>query len=343
MDQHKIELPRIVFVGRGAIEKLPELCKELGLRGRPLVITGENTRGIAGDRVAGLLSALKPKLDIAKEASYAEVERIRIASRGFFDFVIGTGGGKVIDSAKLLAFEEGAPFISIPTAPSHDGIASDRVSITEKNERHSVMVKPPVAILADIGILSAAPYRMIASGCADIISNYTAVYDWGLGKKQGEYYSEYAASLSLLSAEIVMNSTGLIKNREERGIRNLMEALVSSGIAMSLAGSSRPGSVAEHMFSHALDAMGSGNMHGEQCGIGAIIMAYMQGSGWKLVRDRLAEVGAPVTAKELGLSEEMIVKAVLGAKGIRKRHTILDEKPADEKMVLDVCRAVGVL
>ncbi len=342
MDPHFIELPRVVLVGNGVIGKIPEITRELKLSGKPLILTGPTTKGIAGEKVQALFSNIRPDMEIVQEASYSEVGRIRdkISDIGF---VIGVGGGKVIDTGKLFAFKEEIPFISVPTAPSHDGIASDRVSVKDKEFKYSLRAKPPAAIIADIGVLASAPYRLIASGCADIISNYTAVFDWKLGRKKGEYYSEYAAALSLLSAEIVLRSVDIIKEKQERGIRNLVEALVSSGISMSLVGSSRPSSGAEHMFSHVLDSMDSKALHGEQCGIGSIFTAFLQGQDWRRIRNSLFEIGAPVTAKDLGITEDQFAAAMLNANKIRKRYTILDEKDLDKNRIIDIARTTGIL
>jgi glycerol-1-phosphate dehydrogenase [NAD(P)+] len=265
--------------------------------------------------------------------------------------VVAVGGGKVIDVSKLVAYRNSVPFVSVPTAPSHDGIASETASIQgQDGDKCSFKARSPIAIVADIGILKSAPYRLIASGAADVISNYTAVNDWKIAaKSKGEYYSEYAASLALLSSEIVTNSARMIKGLEERGIRNLVEALISSSISMSLAGSSRPASGAEHAFSHALDTMGAEGLHGEQCGVGSIIMAAHQGEksqqqpvSWEAIRDALKAVGAPVTADGLGVGKDKILDALLEGRNVRDRYTILHEKPLDRKAAEQLCRATGV-
>jgi len=343
MEQHKIELPKIVFIGKSCLGKIEEICNELNLSGKPLIITGTQTRNIAGSFIFESLKEMEPVMKLVNRADYGTAKKITESLKNI-GFVIGVGGGKNIDMGKLIAFLTNKPFISVPTAPSHDGIASDRVSINRENKKHSIKAKPPVAILADIDVIMSAPYKMIASGCADIISNYTAVYDWELAKNRtGEYYSEYAASLSRLSAKIVLRSAKIIKRKTERGIRNLMEALVTSGISMSLSGSSRPASGSEHMFSHALDFLGSSAMHGEQCGVGTIIMAYLQGRNWSMIKSKLMEIGAPVNANGLNVTEKMIVDAVLMAKNIRKRYTILDEVSLTRERAKEVCKRVGVI
>lgn len=55
---------------------------------------------------------------------------------------------------------------------------------------------------------------------------------------------------------------------------------------MCIAGSSRPTSGSEHMFSHALDVLHPGKaLHGEQCGVGCIMMMNLHGGDWKAIRD----------------------------------------------------------
>lgn len=343
MEPHIIELPRKILVGRNVIGKIPELLKTLGIEGRILILSDKTTRGIAGGKIQDLLTGnFEADLEIVKESSLKEAERIgKSCSKP--GCIIGAGGGGVIDVGKKVSIDLGSTFISIPTAPSHDGIASERISLTDGNVKHSLRGNPPTAIVADIEILMNAPCRLIASGCADAISNYTAVFDWRLARDRGEYYSDYAGNLALLSARTVMKSAELIKEKKERGIRNLVEALISSGISMSLVGSSRPASGAEHMFSHALDMLGSQALHGEQCGFGSILTAKLQGQDWNMIRDKLKAIGAPVTVRELGIEKENIIKALLDAKKIRKRYTILDKKPLDREKALELCKATGVL
>ncbi len=338
MDPHFIELPRVVLIGNNVISRIPEICHEIGHNGKILVLADKTTKDIVGSQIKDMLDA---EIDIVEDSCQIEVDRI--IARNMPDQVIAAGGGKVIDVAKMVSFNKDVPFISVPTAPSHDGIASERASIKANGEKKSLRAKPPAAIVADIGILKSAPYRLIASGAADVISNYTAVNDWKIAShSKGVYYSDYAGSLSLLSSEIVIGSANDIRAQNERGIRNLVEALVSSGIAMSLVGSSRPASGAEHAFSHALDTLGTDALHGEQCGIGSIIMAAHQEKKWERIKLALDSLMAPITANKIGIEKNKIIDALILAKSIRERYTILDEKPIDREEAIKLCERTGI-
>ena len=108
------------------------------------------------------------------------------------------------------------------------------------------MAQSPLAIIADTDIIMKSPWRFTISGCGDVISKLTAVKDWKLAhEEKNEYYGSYAASLALMSAKLVMQNVELIKPDNEEGIRVLIEALISCGVSMSIAGSSRPCSGSE--------------------------------------------------------------------------------------------------
>ena len=67
-------------------------------------------------------------------------------------------------------------------------------------------------------------------------------------------------------------------------VRVIVEAVISAGVASCIAGSSRPCSGAEHLFSHAIDHLEFGiGLHGEKCGIGSIMIAKLQGQNWKKI------------------------------------------------------------
>ena len=151
-------------------------------------------------------------------------------------------------------------------------------------------------------------------------------------KRNWRYYGRYAADLALMSAKIVMeNSSEFAKKGLDA--RVIVEGLISAGVASCIAGSSRPCSGAEHLFSHALDKIAPGiGLHGEKCGIGSILIGKLQGQDWKKIVNTLKNVGAPTTAKEIGLTEEIVIDALTIAQDLRpERYTILKETKMTER------------
>ncbi|MBP2132775.1 glycerol-1-phosphate dehydrogenase [NAD(P)+] [Methanomicrobium sp. W14] len=322
-----LQMPRDVLIGHGIIEQLPKVCEDLHLGKSALVISGKNTIKAAGGHARDLLGE-KYDVDVflADNISVPTIEKVEKIAHDF-DFLVGVGGGKVIDLAKVVSYNTDSQFISVPTAASHDGIASSRASVPTENGSVSLDAHPPHAVVADTEIIARAPHRLMASGCADVISNYTAILDWELSHRiKGEPISEYAAALSRMTAEILVKNSSFMYPGSEEGAWMVIKALVSSGVAMSIAGSSRPASGGEHKFSHALDVIAPNKgLHGEQCGIGSIMTMYLHGGDWRGIRKSLKDIGAPTTPAEIGIDDETAVKAMLMAKNIRpERFTILD-------------------
>jgi glycerol-1-phosphate dehydrogenase [NAD(P)+] len=327
-----MQLPRSVLVREGAIEDVNVICKDLKLSGRALVISDDTTYRIAGKTVSEiLLEEHEVEVEKIKDATFWEVDRVLQKAREVgVTFVLGVGGGRVIDVAKLVAKRGEMEFLSVPTAASHDGIASSRASLKGSGSEAtaSVAARAPLGVIADIEIIRKSPYRLTASGCGDIIAKYTAVRDWELARDHnGEDYSEYASALSLMSAKIIADSSKSISDGSETSIRKVVKALISCGVAMSIAGSSRPGSGSEHKFSHALDAIAlKPALHGEQCGVGTIMMTKLQGGDWEHMRTVLEDIGAPVDAEGLGIEPELVIEALMMAHKIREdRYTILGD------------------
>lgn len=322
-----MQLPRNVLIGHDVYGQIPSVCDDLKLGSSALLVSGRGTMGLAGERVRDILAAGHTiKTFTAETISPAVIGEASAAAAGA-DFLVGVGGGRVIDTAKIVAFNLDLPFISVPTAASHDGIASARASVPVESGHASLEAQPPMAIIADTEVIASAPHRLLAAGCADVISNYTAILDWELAHRvKGEPMSEYAIALSKMTAEILVRNAAIIKPHQEQSARFVIKALVSSGVAMSIAGSSRPASGGEHKFSHALDRLAPGKaLHGESCGIGTIIAMYLHGGDWRGIRASLKAIGAPTTPADVGINDATAVEALMMAKTIRpERFTIFD-------------------
>ncbi|MGC9071725.1 MAG: NAD(P)-dependent glycerol-1-phosphate dehydrogenase [Acidilobus sp.] len=347
---HIIDLPKRVVVGDGVLSQLGKHLQELFPRGALVyIIAGQNVLQIYYKHVREVLeeAGFSTAYLLAGPATVGEAGRVAVEARkDRADVLLGLGGGRSIDLAKYVAAELGKDFISVPTAPSHDGITSPFATLKGFERPHSKMAKPPKLLLLDINVLASAPKRLAAAGFGDLIGKFTAVLDWRLAHRlRGEYYGAYAASLALMSAKHVSGYAREISLGKKEGLRALVEALVSSGVAMCIAGSSRPASGSEHLFAHALEVVSaSPPLHGEAVGVGTIMMSYLHGLRWSRIRRLLRLAGAPTTAKELGVKDDEIIEALARAVSIRpERYTILGEKGLTREAAEELALRTGVI
>ncbi len=343
-----MELPRNVVVGRDALKRVGNTCKRLSLDKGALIVCDHVTRKVAGGRVADILSERNydVKIEEITKADQETVDRVSDQISDDIGFLLGVGGGRPIDVAKYSSHLAEIPFLSVPTASSHDGIASGRASIERNGNKTSVRAQSPLAMIADTGIIADAPDRLLSAGCGDIIANATAVTDWELARRlRHEEFSHYAANLSRMTSELIIKNVDNIKPGLEESAWQVVKALVSSSVAMSIAGTSRPASGSEHKFSHALDEIAEKPaLHGEQCGVGTIIMMYLQGGDWERIKDSLQAVGAPSTARGLEVTEEEVIEALIHAPEIRpERYTILGNKRLNRKAAVEAAEETGVI
>ncbi len=347
MKSHIMELPRLIEIGEKNIEDFGRFLNSLSKPKKVSLISGVNVQKILRQKIEESLELRKIEFiwHISKDNQIRSLNQIqKDVQEDESDLVVGIGGGRSVDTAKLISYNLGKPFVSLPTAASHDGMASPFVSI-KSDKPHSIIASAPMGVFVDIDVIKKAPTKLLASGCGDLIANIIAVKDWKLGhKKKKEYYGRYAADLAMMSAKIVMENSSEFA---EKGLdaRVIVEGLISAGVASCIAGSSRPCSGAEHLFSHALDKIAPGvGLHGEKCGIGSIMMAKLQGQDWEKIAKTLKDVGAPTTAKQIGLNPDEIIKALTIAQELRpERYTILKEIKMVEETALDLAKSTKII
>jgi glycerol-1-phosphate dehydrogenase [NAD(P)+] len=268
------------------------------------------------------------------EAALELIEQLR---GNFYDAVIGIGGGRTLDVAKYAASMTGMPFVSVATTLTHDGIASPVASLDSHGRKASFGVHVPIAVFVDIDEVRGAPAEHTSSGVGDVLSNLSAIADWELARRvMGEQIDGLAASLARGAAEAML----VAEPGTDRFFTSLAEALILSGLAMSVAGSSRPCSGACHEISHALDAShGSPGLHGAQVALGARFATWLRGATELFGQLDAAMIrnGLPRVPQDLGLDAAAFAAAVTEAPHTRPdRFTILEHQALTPQRITEL-------
>lgn len=337
-EPHVMDLPGLVVVGHGLVDLIASKLAELSSSRRVFLATSPTPYRVLGERIEERLRDLGVEVDVA----ILQEEEPEPSGP---TLIAGVGGGRVIDWAKSMALRLGLRYVSIPTIASHDGIASPMFSGRMGGAVRSSKARMPACIFVDMDVIASSPRRYTSSGVGDLVAKYTAVRDWRLGAQvTGEYFGEYAAALAELSSRVVMRSAAKIGAYRVDGLRVLVEALISAGVSMGIAGSSRPCSGAEHLISHALEMDGLGDaLHGERCGVATIYTAYLHGARWGMVLEALRLANAPSTLREIGVDQDAFADAVLKAPSLRRdRYTILHHLKPRREEVIDALNRIGL-
>ncbi len=331
-EKYKVmQFPRDVIVGHSVMHTIPSLIPLYSRSDEIVIITGNTTYEIVGREIEGMLKDANYSPHVIKtgDATYDNLMKCEEEARGVKPgIMIGIGGGSKIDLTKKAAFDLSVPFISVPTSPSHDGIASPRASIKKGPVILSENARMPIAIVADTSILIKAPYRYLAAGAADVISNVTAVLDWKLANRiKGEEVSSSAATLAEYAASELIEKAHLILPGVEESVWLVTKQILASGTAMAIASSSRPASGSEHLFTHAIEMTGKGKaIHGELCAMGTVASMFLHGGDWKKLVSVFKTLNISLKSSDYGLTDEEVIDALSTAHKIRpERYTILGE------------------
>ena len=216
---------------------------------------------------------------IMKKPLVSQVHFIRDLSVGC-DGILSVGTGSVNDICRYAAFLENKAFSIFGTAPSMDGFASSVAPIvSDEGFKVTFSTNQPSVIMADTKILAAAPAELKAAGFGDVIGKKIARVDWEVSRLiTGEYFCENVASLVEGVVDTLVSLADRLLLNDEAAAKVAMEALVLSGLSMSLVGVSRPASGAEHMIAHfweikQLELLGDHDYHGKLVGIATVKIA----------------------------------------------------------------------
>jgi glycerol-1-phosphate dehydrogenase [NAD(P)+] len=332
--------PLAVEIGAGAVEHLAPLLADTRISsgGHVAIVVGPGQ----GEEIEALL---RPRLG---NAAFWHVEGGSVAAAqdlarrlrtGFYDALVAIGGGRTLDSAKLAATLTGLPMVAVATSLAHDGIASPVASLQDEGRKSSYGVQMPLAVVVDLDYVRRSDPAMRRSGIGDVISNLSAIADWHLAERErGEPVDGLAVTLARTAAEAILHRRDGID--DDAFLVALAEALVLSGLAMAIAGSSRPCSGGDHEILHAIDHLYPGTAnHGELAGAAALFTTWLRGDDPSAVDACLRHHGLPRLPRDLGLAADQFTNAVVHAPGTRPdRFTILEHLDLSEAEAADRVR-----
>jgi glycerol-1-phosphate dehydrogenase [NAD(P)+] len=347
--RRQMELPRFLRAVEGhsqLADELAAITRELGFA-RVCLISGSTVTRELGARLRADLKPASGQLCV-RDNSQAEVDELaRSGELRSVDAVIAVGGGKTIDVAKSVCEQADLPVITVPTQLTADGIASP-VSVirTGPDTVESRPARLPIGLVVDFEVLRRSPVESARAGLGDLIANACAVRDWRRAARAGhESVDDFAALLAEAASDLVSATdvSGLRDGPLETPfLHRLLQGLVLSGLAMEIAGSSRPCSGSEHLISHSIDRLHPGTArHGEQVAFGTVLCTRFQGGDWEAVRELMMNAGMEQAARGIGLSDEQVVAAVKAAPATRPgRYTVLDEIDLTDANLVPMVREV---
>jgi glycerol-1-phosphate dehydrogenase [NAD(P)+] len=329
--------PLAVDIGPGAVAGLAPLLadRRISSGGHVAIAVGPGQ----GEEIAEVVRPRIENADIFTVEGGSLESSAKLAGslrEGFYDALVGIGGGRTLDVAKHAASVTGLPMVSVATNLAHDGIASPVSSLEVEGRKGSFGVQMPIAVVVDLDYVGRSPARMRRSGIGDVVSNLSAIADWRLAERErGEEVDGVAVTFARGAAEGVLHRSDGIE--DPAFLTVLADALVLSGLAMAMAGSSRPCSGGDHEILHAIDHLFPGTSnHGELAGVGALFTSFLRerdGLTGELAAC-LDRHGLPRTPEEIGLTEDQFVQAVLHAPNTRPdRYTVLEHLDLGEEEV----------
>lgn len=275
---------RAVEIGRGLKNKTAQILAENGFPKSILLVADQNTLHAADGIVEilhdGGFAVRQLTYDNLRTAHQKDVDRVAKESADV-QGVLSVGTGSLNDICRRACLLTAKPFAIFATAPSMDGFASDTAPITNNNFKVSLPARQPDVIIGDTDILAAAPTELKAAGYGDMIAKYVAMADWRIAQRTiGEYYCENVANLTRSALQRVVSMTDRVTQNDPETAGAIMEALVMTGVAMKLCGSSRAASGAEHVVSHfweckKLEQGLLSDFHGKKVGVATLMIARM--------------------------------------------------------------------
>ncbi len=234
--------------------------------------------------------------------------------------IIGVGGGKAIDAAKLVGDTCGLPVVIAPTSAATDAPCSSMaVLYSEEGAFHKVqkLKSGPQVVLVDTEIISKAPVRLLISGMGDAFATY---YEARACERSGvqNYTGGVRMHTSLTLAELcrdLLLKYGYQAKRDVEAKRDTqaVENVVEANIYLSGIGFENNGCAAAHAIQNGMTAAIKpfAALHGEGVALGTLVQLIMEynecgrwnQSEWNQAVTFYRKVGLPLSFGHIGITD----------------------------------------
>ncbi|NET41192.1 iron-containing alcohol dehydrogenase family protein [Okeania sp. SIO2B3] len=310
--------PTQIIRGKKAMAKSGEAIAHLGTN--PLVVGGDRSLDIIQPYLGPLLQNHHLKFTQANygsdcsEASLANLRQIVTTQKA--DLIIGIGGGKALDTAKLLAHQCHLPIVTIPTSAGTCAAwtALSNVYSDQGAFLYDVsLAKCPDLLILDYGLIKTGPSRILVSGIGDAIAKW---YEASVSSGHSEQTMTIAAvqQARVLRDILFQKSTVALQEPGGETWQEVVDATVLLAGLIGGIGGAQCRTVAAHAVHNGLTHLSAshGTLHGEKVAYGILVQLrleeMLQGNQLAMTaRQQLLkfydEIGLPKTLGELGLGE----------------------------------------
>lgn len=301
-----------VEYGRGILDKQKWL-----FRGRGLIITSPSAYKALSTYLSGGLDHSVDVIMIASPDIDNMTNVAACAASDNFSYIIGVGGGVVMDAAKWAHILTGKELYLVPSVITTNAFATEAVGLRidgkVKYEGNARMEK----LLIDFDFIRKAPVQLNLSGIGDVLSIYTAVKDWQIANMvTDEHPYDPKAVVRAMGVLYQMNSNSEeIKKLSDVGIKVMVDCLMDTVEICQPLGHYRAEEGSEHFLFYLLEKItGRKFIHGQIIGLCARITAALQGQPLNVITGFIEDIGLDCSPKSLGLTENQIIAALAQAK-----------------------------
>jgi glycerol dehydrogenase-like iron-containing ADH family enzyme len=310
--------PGRVLRGENCLADSGKEIAELGIR--PLVVGGNQTVELIQPRLEPVLTNAKLT---SQYASYspdcAESSLIRLkeqVQKHSADLIIGVGGGKALDTAKLLAYQCNLPIVTIPTSGATCAAwtaLSNIYSETGAFQYDVTLNRCPELLILDYGLIQTAPSRTLVAGIGDAIAKW---YEASVssGNSTSTLLISAVQQARILRDILFQKSAIALKQPESQEWREVVDATVLLAGVIGGIGGADCRTVAAHAvhngLTHLLEAHDI--LHGEKVAYGILVQLRLEemvqgnqlaASARQQLLQFYTDIGLPKTLEDLGLAD----------------------------------------